>query len=184
MIGRSLRRVWRVVFGDISVRRDQGRLHVGFGETRVPGPAPAAAAGPAAPAGAPGAAPAHQEQRLRQALRGVLDADARSRRVFTALARVELMLHQGGVEAVKQMPAPILAEALSQLEGLVADWSVPGLGALQRLLQLQVLAADESAPTQPATDVHPSDFHAASRLQVSDASVSDFMKAAGTPPAG
>ena len=181
MIGRSLRRMWRVVFGDISVRRDQGRLHVGFGETRTPEAAPAAA-GPAAAAGA--LATADEEQRLRQALRGVLDADARSRRVFTALARVEVILHQGGTDAVKQMPAEILAEALSQLEGLVADWSVPGLGALQRLLQLQVLAAHESAPTQPMTDVHPSDFHAASKLQVSDASVSDFMKAAGSPPAG
>jgi hypothetical protein len=160
-----------------------------FGDLRrPPRDSAAAAAPPGSPAATGAAAPAANtapgtdDQRLLAALAGVLDTDSRSRRVFPHLAAVEQSLRRQGADALQELPIKVIDRALGQLESLVTDWTVPGLSALQRLLSVRLIAQQQArahAETQPASDLHPSSFHAMSRLQVNDISESEFLRAAG-----
>jgi hypothetical protein len=146
----------------------------------VTGPLPLGRAA-AKKAAAPAAAQPQptEDQRMVAALARVLDGHPRSRKVFRHLAVVENTLRKHGVQALKPLPPSVLGTALSQLESLVDDWSGPGLNALRRVLSVEALATTQPNVAVPHSDVHPSDFNAASRLQVSDVSVSEFMRAAG-----
>lgn len=157
-----------------------------FGDVRRPPAAPETGAKPASAASAslPATAgsTANDDQRLVAALGVVLDTDKRSRRVFPHLAAVEQTLRKQGADGLQDLPLKVIDKALAQLESVVTDWTIPGLSALQRLLNVRLMALQEArahAETQPASDLHPSSFHAASRLQVCDASESEFLRAAG-----
>jgi hypothetical protein len=119
------------------------------------------------------------ERRMLSALSKVLDAHPRSRKVFRHLALVERTLRKYQPEALKALPPKVMAAALAQLETLIDDWSVPGLTALRRVLSVEALDSTQPNVAAASTGMHPSDFHAASRLQVSEASVSEFMRASG-----
>jgi hypothetical protein len=167
----ALRRLWLRVAGARSAA--QGTPE------RARRPAARAAGG----ASAKPATASDDERRMLGALKKVLDAHPRSRKVFRHLALVERTLRKYQPEALKALPPKVTTTALAQLETLIDDWSVPGLTALRRLLAAPAVEGLDS--TQPniaaaaSSGLHPSDFHAASRLQVSDASVSEFMRAAG-----
>ena len=134
----------------------------------------------------PPAAEEDEEAPMRRALAGLLNVDQRARRVFRYLAQVEATLRSQGLDAVKELPAPLLARALHQLETLVDDWGAPGLGALRRTLSVQVMSAGElladGASAGPGGELHPSNFNAASKLEVSEATVSDFLEVTESAP--
>jgi hypothetical protein len=160
----ALRRFWRVLTGPLSSGR----------------------AGKGAAAGAPvdkgmlsPSVASDDERRMLSALSKVLDAHPRSRKVFRHLALVERTLRKYQPQALKALPPKVMAAALAQLETLIDDWSVPGLTALRRVLSVEALDSTQPNIANPSTGMHPSDFHAASRLQVSEASVSEFMRASG-----
>ena len=114
-----------------------------------------------------------------KALAAVLDGHARARKVFRHLAMVEATLRKKGPRGLKPLPPKVLATALQQLETLVDDWSGPGLTALRRQLSVGALAPTQPHAAAAHSEVHPSDFNSHSRLQVSDVSVSEFLRAAG-----
>jgi hypothetical protein len=188
----SLRKAWRWITGPLSLRREGGKLRVAIAD-EAPAPdasgrkagAASAKADAKLPAKATGKAAASapaamtEEQRMHKALAAVLDGHARSRKVFRHLAIVETTLRKKGPEGLKPLPPQVLDAALRQLESLVDDWSSPGLTALRRLLSVEASVTTQPNVAAPPSDVHPSDFNSHSRLQVSDASVSEFFRAAG-----
>lgn len=171
-IGSSVRSAWRALTGQLTLRREGGKLRVAVDDK----PAAKSAAPRATPAAA---APQTEDQRMTAALAAVLDPHPRSRKVFRHLAVIEVTLRKQGAEGVKQLPPAVVATALSQLQGLVDDWSGPGLTALRRMLSVEALESTQPNPALRASEVRPSGFNAASRLQVTDISVSEFNRVAG-----
>lgn len=113
------------------------------------------------------------------ALRQVLDRHATSRSVLVHLGIVEQALEHNGVQALDDVPADVLARALSQLEMLVSDWTETGIAALRAQIKaamvkpgrLDAPAGRRKPAARPAADFDNS------RLQVNEASVSTFMEA-------
>lgn len=158
-----------LLFGHLSLRREGELYHV----VLVDKPAE------------PDPAPAQDEAALmRGALKTTLDADPRSRRVFKHLRVVESALARDGVAGLTKLPLPLLGKASAQLEGLVSDWSAPGLAALRSHLTVRLMDAAAPDTGWKRTDAHLSDFRDARRVQVQEVSVSDFMRAAAEQAAG
>lgn len=116
---------------------------------------------------------------MSKALKAVLDRHEASRSVLAHLNVVEQALDHRGVAALEDVPADVLARALSQLEMLVSDWSEVGIAALRAQLKAAMAKPgrlDVPRGAAPAKKSKPMDFDN-SRLQVNEASVSTFMEA-------
>ncbi len=115
-----------------------------------------------------------------RALKAVLDRHAASRSVLAHLSVVEQALEHRGVAALDDVPADVLARALSQLEMLVSDWSEGGIAGLRA--QLKAAMAKPGRLDAPRSGAASAKAKAStefdnSRLQVHEASVSTFMEA-------
>ncbi|HEY0820776.1 MAG TPA: hypothetical protein VGD46_18455 [Rhizobacter sp.] len=115
---------------------------------------------------------------MTRALKGVLDRHAASRTVLAHLSVVEQALGQGGLQALEDVPADVLARALSQLEMLVSDWSEVGIAALRAQIKAAMAKPGrfDLPRGAPSAQKKSTDFDN-SRLQVNEASVSVFMDA-------
>jgi hypothetical protein len=166
----------RLLFGQIRLKRQGGSLRLTLADN--PGePAPASPSAPTAPPAVPDdASVAGQCAQLKR----VLDADQRSRKVFRQLHLVELTLIKDGEVGLRHLPEPVISSALMQLESLVSDWSSASLMALRTRLVSEKLAAADAKAHWKASEVHPSDFNVASRMQVLEASESEFLRAEAT----
>jgi hypothetical protein len=125
-----------------------------------------------APAAPDGQDPMHAE------LHQLLAQHGATRKLMRHLAYLERTLRLAGPDALPSLPLDVLKKSLAQLEDLVADWSSPGLAQLR--LQITMVVADkedESREFHPSVDML-SDFTASRRMQVSEASASDFEAAA------
>jgi hypothetical protein len=112
-----------------------------------------------------------------KALRAVLDRHEAARSVLAHLHVVEQALEHRGVAALEDVPADVLARALSQLEMLVSDWTEPGIAALRAQVKAAMAKPGRfDAPRRGAQAKKSTDFDN-SRLQVNEASVSTFMEA-------
>jgi hypothetical protein len=113
---------------------------------------------------------------LRAELAAVLDAVPASRRVLQHLAVVEHQLKTQGLRGLRSLPEPVLAKAHTQLASLPLG---AGGSSLHQLLDLLALAVDP--PVDATTDSQPSDqflssFLTEDKLEVSDATHSDFQR--------
>ena len=123
-----------------------------------------------------------RNQELRQArveLAALLDRHADTRQVVPHLGHVEQMLAKSGLRAIGRMPLPVLHKALTQLERLMHDEPGAGLADLRRRMAEVIslrLGGTPSAPVAAgATSANlMSDFHTDDRMEVSEASHSQF----------
>jgi hypothetical protein len=101
----------------------------------------------------------------------LLDRHADTRHVVPHLSHVERLLASSGMRALGQLPLPVLHKSLTQLESLIHDEPGDGLVELRRRLA-SVIALRMGAT--PVTVKPISDFHDEHRLEVSEASHSQF----------
>jgi hypothetical protein len=107
-------------------------------------------------------------------LRELLRRHPEARVVLKHLAVLESLLRKNGERAFVEPPVDLLRAALRQLEALVKDWSPKGLAELRSRLSVAIAEREvhdvREAPQR-------SDFLDEQRLEVSEASPSDFRQA-------
>jgi hypothetical protein len=107
-------------------------------------------------------------------LHALLAQHGKTRGLMRHLAYIERSLKLMGADALESLPLGVLKKGCAQLEELVSDWSSPGLAELR--LRLSMLAADKE---EAAREFKPSSdglsvFLTPQRLEVAEASASDF----------
>jgi hypothetical protein len=156
--------VWRLFTRPLTLVRDGKNWHVSFVNSRQVEPPKAVPKTMAAKVAEPAAEPACAMQ---TELRALLGRHAETRQLMRHLAYAERTLRLGGPDALDRLPPEIVRRSLQQLEGLVDDWSTPGLAELRLRL---AMARDAS----PVVTSRPPDSNAQGRVEVSDASESVF----------
>jgi hypothetical protein len=114
--------------------------------------------------------------RMRGELTALLDRHEASRRSMRHLAGVEHALATDGLALFEAFPERILARASQQLDAVLAEPVGEGLAELRSRL-LVALTAKEKIEAAAARNAGPSSFLTDDKLQVSEARVSDFMRA-------
>ncbi len=153
----------------ITLARSDGKVRVQFDR-------------PAAAAREPQARTAAQESldRMRAELTGLLDQHKASRRTLPHLAGLERALKASGAAAFGKLSERVLSMALHQLEGLMTTSGGTGLADLRARLVVAMTAIERVAAAK-ARDAGPTSFLADHKLQVSEGSITDFMRIAGEP---
>ncbi len=124
------------------------------------------------------AAQASAEQalnRMREDLTNLLDRHRESRRSLRHLAYLERELNTKGVAAFADVPEPVLTRASQQLEAVLTEPVSDGLAQLRSRIIVAQTAAEKIDSAQQR-NAGPSSFLTEHKLQVSEASVSDFMR--------
>ena len=142
--------------------------------------------GAAKPAGADKAAPVAAAPaaddpvcRMHGDLRQLLVQHADARNLMRHLTFVERSLRLSGPDGLQAVPIEVVTKASQQLENLVTDWSPPGLAELRSRLSVLVMAQEEEAHSEfQPTNSNLSDFDTPQRMQVSEATPSDFEELA------
>ena len=151
----------------VRVERRGAQIHVLLDPTP-----PAAAQDPA------NAARTQRREALRMAqtdLRELLDRHADTRHVVPHLSHVEQLLGRSGLRGIGRLPLPVLHKALTQLESLIHDEPATGLAELRRRMAGVIAVRLGGTPSAaPAPTNVMSDFHTEDRLEVSEASHSQF----------
>jgi hypothetical protein len=115
--------------------------------------------------------------RMAQAdLRDLLDRHADTRHVVPHLSHVEQLLGRAGLRGLGSLPLPVLHKALTQLESPIHDEPAAGLAELRRRMAGVIAVRLGGRPgVQAAAPTNlMSDFHSEDRLEVSEASHSQF----------
>jgi len=164
----------RTLWDKVCILNRQIKLERNDGKVRVLFDNPAAAAREAQ------ARTAAEESlhRMRTELTNLLDQHKASRRSLPHLAGLERALKARGAAALGKMPERVLKRALHQLEGLMTARGGTGLADLRARLVVAVTAV-ERIEAAAARNAGPTSFLADHKLQVSEASVTDFMRVAG-----
>jgi len=115
--------------------------------------------------------------RMRTELANLLDQHKASRRSLPHLAGLERALKTRGVAALGEMTERVLTRSLHQLEGLLTARTGTGLADLHARIVVAVMAV-ERIEAAAARNAGPTSFLADHKLQVSEASVTDFMRVA------
>jgi hypothetical protein len=149
----------------IKLDRTEGKVRVSF-EAERPGAAPKGAA--AAPA-------ASDAKHLRDELKALLNRCPGAREVLPHLAGVEQALKTQGLAAFDSLPPRVLQRAATQLESVLAEPVSAAIAELRSRLCV-ALKNHEKAELAASRRAAPSSFLVDEKLQVSEASVSDFMK--------
>lgn len=114
-------------------------------------------------------------QRMRDDLTNLLDRHRASRRSLRHLAYLERELNTKGVAAFDAVPEPVLTRASQQLEAVLTEPVSDGLAQLRSRIVVAQTAA-EKVDAAARRNAGPSSFLTEHKLQVSEASVSDFMR--------
>jgi hypothetical protein len=114
-------------------------------------------------------------QRMRDALKELFGRTRGSREVLPHLAGVEHALKTQGLAAFDTLPPRILKRAATQLQSVLPEPVTQGLADLRSRLS-NALSAHEEARVAIVRPARPSDFLTDEKLQVSESSVSDFMR--------
>jgi len=126
---------------------------------------------------APSAQPAPMDsvtQGMHADLRRLLKQHGKTRELMRHLAYVERALRLDGVHALDKIPLEVLGKSLAQLKSLVTDWRQPGIAELRSRLSILIAAKEEELrAAQPSSD-RLSDFFTTTKVQVSEATPSDF----------
>jgi hypothetical protein len=161
----------------LRVERRQGQLRVALED-----PARASKATTAADSAA--TAPETQAHLIDVDLRKHLDLCTGSRKAMPHLAAVENGIHRRGLRSLDDMPLPVLRRASGQLAASAPEPLPEGLALLQARLDVAIVAREEVSQTMRVTARDaPSSFFVEHKLEVNEASMTDFLSAAGdTPP--
>lgn len=114
-------------------------------------------------------------QRMRDELTNLLDRHRASRRSLRHLAYLERELNTKGAAAFAAIPEPVLTRASEQLEAVLTEPVSDGLAQLRSRIVVAKTAAEKIDAAQQK-NAGPSSFLTEHKLQVSEASVSDFMR--------
>ena len=170
---RSLIRAARGVFGrPLRIERTEGKLRVVLEPDSV-----ASKHDDGEDAGA--TAPGVQALLMAADLKAHLDRCSRARAILPHLATLEHELKQRGMRVFDELPLRVLQRASGQLDGLAQEPVLEGFALLQARLDLAIVAREEHNQAQKTKRSGPSSFLMDHKLQVSEASMSDFMLAAG-----
>lgn len=123
----------------------------------------------------------HADQRallMHSALRKALDAAPNSRKVFRHLATVEHHLWRRGSLFLHDLSLPALHRILEQLDGVANAPLASGLAALRESL-VDTIAARERLQRQSELLQPRSSFFVDHKMEVREATVSDFDRALG-----
>ena len=149
----------------IKLDRSEGKVRVSF-EAERSGPAQKGAA----------ATPSVSDAKhLRDELKALLNRCPGAREVLPHLAVVEQALKTQGLAAFDSLPPRVLQRAATQLESVLAEPVSAAIAELRSRLGV-ALKNHEKAEQAAARRAAPSSFLVDEKLQVSEASVSDFMK--------
>lgn len=174
---RSLIRAARGVFGrPLRIERTEGKLRVVLEPELM-----ASKDDDGEDAGA--TAPGVQARLMAADLKAHLDRCSRARATLPHLATLEHELKQRGMQVFDQLPLRVLQRASGQLDGLAQEPILEGFALLQARLDVAIVAREEHRQAQTTQRRGPSSFLMEHKLQVSEASMSDFMQAAGQAPA-
>ncbi len=110
--------------------------------------------GAEAAAGTPQEREAERERELveligRQ-LRELLDEQPETRQAMRHLAMVERALRKRGLQALQEMPLPMMRRALEQFEAMVLNWSPVGLATLRSKLAVAIIEREQVDPDAEA----------------------------------
>jgi hypothetical protein len=147
----------------LKLERSDGRVRVVFE------PAPATVRTPADDAADAAV------QRMRSELKELLGRCPGAREVLPHLAGVEHALKTQGLSAFDTLPPRILQRACAQLESVLAEPASAGLAELRSRIGVALMAHEEREQAA-ARRAAPSSFLVDEKLQVSESSVSDFMR--------
>lgn len=132
---------------DLRLRRGNRGLEVVLDETALKDKSrkvrPAAKAGPTL------AAQQHELERMRLALKRLLDDVPEHRRTLRHLAYIEHGLEKKGLHALHKVPYDVLQRALLQFEGLVINWSDEALATLRSKMAVALIERERD-PEVPA----------------------------------
>ena len=171
---RSMISAARGAFGKpLRIERSQGKLNVLLeGEPT----------GPSGKTAANNAATSLETQALlmRLDLQAHLDRCDNSRKALPHLAALEHGLERRGMRIFEELPLPLLRRAAGQLQGLAQEPVLEGFALLQARLDVAIVGREETVPVQCKANAL-SSFFVDHKLQVSEASMSAFMRIAGYP---
>ncbi len=156
----------------VGLRREGSKLNLVMKADVGPSDKPAAK--PAAKSTQPADAKTAQ---MHADLGALLDAAPNSRTVLKPLASIERKLLRHGALIIPDLPATILQPALRQLDGLAVPPIARGVAELRSLLA-EAIALHERLERQEAMNQPISSFHVDHKMEVKDASASDFDRAA------
>ncbi len=114
-------------------------------------------------------------QRMRDELKELFSRTRGAREVLPHLAGVEHALKTQGIAGLDGLPPRVLKRAATQLQSVLPDLVSEGLAELRTRLS-KALSAHEDARVAIVRPARPSEFLTDEKLQVSEASVSDFMR--------
>ncbi|HJV63541.1 MAG TPA: hypothetical protein VJ743_21505 [Albitalea sp.] len=141
---------WRVVLDNSPAVAETPAAPVGRKASRKPsradGATPAASATVAAKAAEPAASATDEPDPMHLELRQLLAQHSAARQLMRHLAYLERTLKLAGPDGLGGLPLDVLQKALAQLEGLVSDWSSPGLAQLRLQLTMVIADKEEQAP--------------------------------------
>jgi hypothetical protein len=123
----------------LTLVREGGRWQIAFAPSDAP-------SRPTARVPASDAGPEEPPNVMLRELRALLGKHADARQLLRHLAYVERTLRLDDADALDRLPPGLAHKALQQLEGLVDDWSTPGLAELRLRL---AMARDTAAEAQP-----------------------------------
>ncbi|RQP24824.1 hypothetical protein DZC73_08065 [Albitalea terrae] len=160
----------RLLTSDFKLRRQGGRLRVVVEQPARSSrtnsqPAPVSRPAPAADI----------ELTMQIELRHLLTQHNGTRRLMRHLGYIERALRKDGPEALDGIPLEVLSKGFAQLKSIVTDWSCPGLSELRSRLSILIAAKEEEARSKHGHS-RLSDFFTTTRLQVSEATPSDFVE--------
>jgi hypothetical protein len=147
----------------LKLERADGKVRVVFEHT-APAPAEQAALPPRS-----------MLDRMRADLDELLGRCRGARDVLQHLACLEQGLRSKGIGAFDVLPPRVLKRAAAQLESIVTEPVSEGIGELRSRI-LVALTVHEETEIAASRRAGPSSFLVDEKLQVSEASVSDFMR--------
>ena len=108
-------------------------------------------------------------------LHQLITQHAQTRQLMRHLGYIEHTLRRRGADALGDIPLDVLTKGNEQLKSLVRDWSRVGLSELRSRLAVTIAAKENEAQKANGGNSDLSDFNTTSRLQVSEATPSDFQ---------
>lgn len=157
---------------DFKLRRVRGRLRVVVEQPARSSRLHSQPAANTRPAPADDAASAMQVE-----LRQLIGRHNGTRDLMRHLCYIERALRLGGPAALDDIPLEVLSKGLAQLKSLVNDWGRAGITDLRSRLSILVAAKEEELRARQPTNSGLSEFFTTTRIQVSEATPSDFQAA-------
>ena len=102
-------------------------------------------------------------RRMKRDLYELFGQHPSSRQLMRRLAAVEHALHAKGLEGLEALPVRVIAKALSEMDGLVRDWSPTGLAELRSRMAVIVKNRPrvvEAPKTEAPVEVAAASVHA------------------------